>query len=89
MEIQATRVPYPIDDFAIFRAMHALLNRISINPEICGGRPCIKGTRVWVAMILDMLADNSSMDEILLDHPQLTREDILAALAYGAVISTQ
>ena len=67
--------------------MHPLLNRISVNPEICGGRPCIKGTRIWVALILDLLADNTSMDEILLDHPQLTREDILAALAYGAEMS--
>jgi uncharacterized protein (DUF433 family) len=64
--------------------MNPLLARIAIDPEICGGKPCIKGTRIWVSLILDTLADGVSEAELLSEHPQLEREDILAAIAYGA-----
>ena len=64
--------------------MNPLLARISIDPDICGGKPCIKGTRIWVSLILDTLADGVSEAELLADYPQLKREDILAAIAYGA-----
>jgi uncharacterized protein (DUF433 family) len=64
--------------------MNKLLERISIDPEICGGKPCIKGTRIWVSLILDSLADGMSEAELLSDYPQLAREDILASIAYGA-----
>lgn len=64
--------------------MNPLLERINIDPEVCGGKPCIRGTRVWVSLILDFLADGVSEGEILTDYPYLTREDILAAIAYGA-----
>lgn len=61
-----------------------LLDRISINPAVCGGKPCIKGTRIWVSLILDMLASGMSEAELLSQYPGLTREDVLAAIAYGA-----
>lgn len=61
-----------------------LLQRISIDPQICGGQPCIKGTRIWVSLILDFLADGMSEAELLSEYPQLVREDVLAAIAYGA-----
>ena len=67
--------------------MRELLKRISINPEICFGRPCIKGTRIWVSVILDMLADGMTLDEIIKEYPQVSKEDIRAAIAFGAKMS--
>jgi uncharacterized protein (DUF433 family) len=64
-----------------------LLSRISVNPNICFGKPCIKGHRIWVSLILDFLASGASMTEILADYPQLETEDILACIAYGAEMS--
>jgi uncharacterized protein (DUF433 family) len=69
--------------------MNALLDRISIDPAVCGGKPCIKGTRIWVALVLDFLADGTSEPEVLNDYPQLTHQDILAAIAYGAEMSRE
>lgn len=59
-------------------------DRISINPNVCHGKPCIKGTRIWVLLVLDLLASGSAIDEVLEEYPQLTREDIQACIAYGA-----
>ena len=59
-------------------------SRISIKPEVCFGKPCIKGTRIWVSLILDFLADGKSVEEVLDEYPQLTREDVRACIAYGA-----
>ncbi len=64
-----------------------LLERISVNPNICFGKPCIKGTRIWVSLILDFLASGETVDSILTHYPQLKREDIFACLAYGAAMS--
>ncbi len=64
--------------------MNPLLERISIDPEICGGKPCIKGTRIWVSLILDFLSDDMTEAELLAEYPGLTHEDVLAAIAYGA-----
>ncbi len=49
--------------------MNPLLSRISIDPDICGGKPCIKGTRLWIALILDFLADGMTEAELLSDYP--------------------
>lgn len=67
--------------------MNNILKRISINPEICFGKPCIKGTRIWVSLILDLLSEGATMDEILENYPQLIKEDIFAAIAYGSEMS--
>ena len=64
--------------------MNPLLERISIDPNICFGKPRIRGTRIWVSLILDWLAAGSTSEELLSNYPQLTHEDILAAIAYGA-----
>jgi len=64
--------------------MKDLLNRISVNPHVCFGKPCVKGTRIWVSLLLDLLADGMTIEEILKEYPQLKREDVLAAMAYGA-----
>jgi len=69
--------------------MNSLLERISIDPSICFGKPCIRGTRIWVSLILDFLASGMSMEELLTEYPQLTREDILATIAYGAEMARE
>ena len=69
--------------------MNPLLNRISIDPAVCGGKPCIKGTRIWVSMILDFLASGMTEAELLADYPQLSHDDVLAAIAYGAEASRE
>jgi uncharacterized protein (DUF433 family) len=69
--------------------MNALLDRISIDPNICFGKPCIKGTRIWVSLILDFLASGQTESEILAAYPQLQPEDIRAALAYAAEITRE
>lgn len=66
-----------------------LLKRISIDPNICFGKPCIRGTRLWVSLILDNLADGIDERELLENYPKLTHEDVLAAIAYGAEMSRE
>ncbi len=61
-----------------------LLKRISIDPNVCFGKPCIRGTRIWVSLIVDNLAEGVSEAEILAAYPQLRPEDTRAALAYAA-----
>jgi uncharacterized protein (DUF433 family) len=61
-----------------------LLNRITVEPGKCGGKPCIRGFRLRVSDILDLLAAGASYDEILQDYPFLERNDITAALSYAA-----
>jgi uncharacterized protein (DUF433 family) len=61
-----------------------LLDRINIDPAVCGGKPCIRGTRIWVSLILDQLAAGATEAELRAEYPQLTHQDVLAALAYGA-----
>ena len=61
-----------------------MLDRISVDPNVCGGKPCIKGTRIWVSLLLDILASGTVENELLREYPQLSHEDVLAALAYGA-----
>lgn len=69
--------------------MNNLLERISVDPNICFGKPCIKGTRIWVALILDFLAAGSSIDDILEAYPHIKEEDIYACIAYGAAVSRE
>lgn len=67
--------------------MNPLLHRISIDPTICFGKPCIRGTRIWVSLLLDFMASGMSITEIIEEYPQLTEEDIRASIAYGAEMS--
>jgi uncharacterized protein (DUF433 family) len=60
------------------------LDRITIDPNICHGRPCIRGLRYPVETILELLSAGMTIDDILADYPDLEREDILAALAFAA-----
>lgn len=59
------------------------LSRITINDAQCGGRPCIRGMRIRVTDILDLLSAGATFEEILEDYPYLEREDILAAIGTG------
>ena len=65
------------------------LDRISIDPRICFGKPCIKGHRIWVSLILDMLTEGMTVEEILEEYPQLERADIFACIAYGAEMTRE
>ncbi len=69
--------------------MANLLDRISIDPAVCGGKPCIRGTRIWVSFILDLLAAGMPEADVLAEYPQLRRDDVLAAIAYGAEASRE
>jgi uncharacterized protein (DUF433 family) len=64
--------------------MQSHLDRITFDPEICGGRPCIRGQRIRVTDILDLLAGGSTRAEILDDFPYLEEDDITASLEYAA-----
>lgn len=66
-----------------------LLERIWIDPARCGGKPCIRGHRIWVSLILDLLASGSTAKEILDQYPGLVEEDIRACLAYGSEIARE
>lgn len=66
-----------------------LLERISIDPQVCFGKPCIRGHRIWVSLVLDRLATGEAVEDLLRDFPQLGREDVLACIAYGAEMSRE
>jgi uncharacterized protein (DUF433 family) len=64
-----------------------LLSRISIDPNICFGKPCIRGHRISVSLILDYLAGGTTIEEILEAYPSIEREDVFACIAYGAEVT--
>ena len=66
-----------------------LLGRISMDPSICHGRPCIRGHRVWVSVIVDLLADGMTVEHILEQYPGLEADDIRACLAYAAEMTRE
>jgi uncharacterized protein (DUF433 family) len=68
----------------IFKPMPELMDRITINPDQCGGRPCIRGLRIRVIDVLDLFAAGLSADQILEEMPDLEAEDLKAALQYAA-----
>ncbi len=67
--------------------MSTLLSRITIDPLICHGKPCIRGLRYPVETMLELLSSDMSFDEILADYPDLERDDLLAVLAYATELS--
>ena len=66
----------------------SLLNRITIKPEICHGKPCIRGMRWPVEVILGMLGSGMSFEEVLDDHPELEKEDLLASIQFAQKVSS-
>jgi uncharacterized protein (DUF433 family) len=65
-----------------------LLDRITVEPAVCGGRPCIRGHRIWVSLVLGMLADGASVGDVLAEYPDLVPDDLRACLAYGAKLAS-
>ena len=66
-----------------------LLARITIDPAVCHGKPCIRGHRIWVSLVLDFLASGWSIPEILENYRGLEEADIRACIAYGAEMSRE
>jgi uncharacterized protein (DUF433 family) len=81
-------MPYESAD-EVSMTRQELLSRITIDPRVCFGKPCIRGHRIWVALVLDFLASGMKNDEILLEYPDLEEADILACIAYGAEMSRE
>jgi uncharacterized protein (DUF433 family) len=65
-----------------------LLKRISIDPHVCFGKPCIRGHRIWVSLVLDFLASGMTIEAVMSEY-DLEREDVLACIAYGAEMSRE
>lgn len=63
--------------------------RIQIDPAICHGKPCIRGTRIMVSVILDNLAEGLSPEEIIEEYPSLTPDDVRAAIRYAAMLTRE
>lgn len=63
------------------------MERIEINPAVCNGKPVIRGTRITVQTVLSYLSAGDAVDDVLSAHPSLTREDVLACLAYARRLS--
>ncbi len=66
-----------------------LLARIAIDPQVCFGKPCIRGHRIWVSLILDLLANGMTSAEILAEYPGLEEADVRACIAYGAEMARE
>jgi uncharacterized protein (DUF433 family) len=66
------------------KEVHMTFGRISIDPQVCHGQACVKGTRIPVHQIVRMLANGDTVDDLLVEYPSLTREDIRACLEYAA-----
>jgi len=66
-----------------------LLTRITVDPKVCFGKPCIRGHRIWVSLILDLLADGVTVEQILDDYPGLEDADVRACIAYGAEMARE
>jgi len=79
----------PIGSGATIAKRDELLQHISIDPRVCFGRPVIRGTRIWVSLIVDNLAEGVPESELLAAYPQLRPEDIRAALAYAAEMTRE
>jgi len=70
-------------------ANDALLEGISVDPAVCAGKPCIQGTRIYIATILDALAEGLTPEQVIDHYPSLTLDDIHAALAYAAALTQE
>jgi uncharacterized protein (DUF433 family) len=66
-----------------------MYDRISIDPKVCHGQACVKGTRIPVHQIVAMLANGDSLEELLAEYPSLSREDVLACLGYAAALAEE
>ena len=63
------------------------LERITVDPAVCGGKPCIRGHRIWVSLILGLLADGATVQDVLDEYPGIEEADVRACIAYGAALA--
>ncbi len=83
--------PFPLNhglDRYSQRMDERLLERITFDPMVCSGKPCLRGLRIRVCDVLDMLGSDLSIDQVLAAFPDLERDDILAALAYASRLTS-
>lgn len=84
---------FPVSIVALFvsvmMAKNELLSRISVDPNVCFGKPCIRGHRIWVSLVLDLLANGMTIEQALEEYPGLEKDDVLACIAYGAQMSRE
>jgi uncharacterized protein (DUF433 family) len=66
-----------------------LLERVTADPAVCAGKPCIRGTRIYIAILLDALAEGLTPEEIIDHYPSLTVDDVRAAVAYAADLARE
>ncbi len=66
-----------------------LLERVSVDPNVCFGKACIRGHRIWVSLVLDLIASGTSHEDILTEYPGLVEEDLQACIAYAAEIARE
>ncbi len=68
---------------------HDLLDRVIVDPDVCGGAPCIRGSRTEITVLLDSLAEGLSIEEVLDHFPHIKRDDVLAAIAYASGLARE
>lgn len=68
------------------RETEQLLGRISVDPNVCFGKPCVRGTRMMVWVVLDLLGAGTSVEELVEDYPYVSREDVRACLLYASTL---
>ena len=66
-----------------------LLERITVDPAICHGKPCIRGHRIWVSIVVDLLADGMTIEQVIMQYPGLELDDIRACMAYAAEMTRE
>jgi uncharacterized protein (DUF433 family) len=66
-----------------------LLKRITVDPNVCHGKPCIRGHRIWVSLVLDLLADGLTAEQVIAQYPGLELDDVRACVAYGAEMARE
>ena len=66
-----------------------LLERITVDPAICRGKPCIKGHRIWVSLVMDLLAGGMTIEQVLAQYPGLESDDVRACMAYAAEMTRE
>ncbi len=71
------------------RIILGMRERIEVNPNIHFGKPCVRGTRIYIAIILDALAEDLTPEQVIDHYPQLTLDDVRAALAYAAALAQE
>ncbi len=76
-------------DWRLAMIREELLARVTVDPKVCTGKPCIRGTRIYIAIILDALAEGLTPEEIIDHYPSLAIDDIRGAVAYAAELTRE